>query len=247
MRALLERFVANDLLSETSAQALIAKHKGERPRFRTVEPSELVDCFDGLDAAVEILRPELDAAGVAGDSLDAVIEKHRVSQANARKRLQHLVDTLPEADLIRESLVSTFANLDHYIDPHAAIVEVGIGSVPASAGSATSVDYFYQRAEGSPTFEYGMGFSEPQVLAVAGAMLGSERDEVDELVFDTCCELVNIIVGNAFAALSRQGFSLRPAPPRSLGLAAATARLSTALRLEVVSSVGSFDVLMVFS
>jgi chemotaxis protein CheX len=56
---------------------------------------------------------------------------------------------------------------------------------------------------------------EPATAArMASIMAGSERQESNELVRETICELANQVIGNAITSLNDQGFRFKVHPPQ---------------------------------
>ena len=53
----------------------------------------------------------------------------------------------------------------------------------------------------------------PTATSIASTLAGQSVAQTDKLVYETICELANLVIGNAVTSLNDQGFRFKIAPP----------------------------------
>ncbi len=85
------------------------------------------------------------------------------------------------------------------------------------------------RLKGNVLYE----FSEATARAIAGAMMGSPVDQLDEMALSAIGELANIITGNATIQLAAAGYSCDISPPVILQPKGLEIRATTGIQINV--------------
>jgi len=123
--------------------------------------------------------------------------------------LEARLDAVPHREVVQTLLDLTVRNL---LNVCSDMVKISPAGRIETLDDADGV-VFSQRVAGDPTFVYGLCMGPELAAAVARGLGGIEATGLNDEVQDALAEFVNIVVGNACAALSTGGRVLKPEPP----------------------------------
>jgi len=88
---------------------------------------------------------------------------------------------------------------------------------------------------------YGMSGS--TVMKIAGTMIGSEVDELDEMAISAVSEIANMVTGNAITILSQKGYNLDITPPSTvMGVDVQISTRAPAMTIPVKTNMGDIEI-----
>ncbi len=224
-------------------QRRLDRRMGEIARDREWLTADQLQSLLEAQEARRMLLGELlvEIGAVERSELEAAAAEFAELERQHSAKLNQLISTLPQSDLIRVLLDYTAKHFLRCTWEPVKISAISVGR-PITPEDDEHPSYFVsQSACGDGCVTYGLVLDEPMMLFIASRMLDSERRVVDDMVVDSVRELVNMIVGNCFARLSHDGFRLRPRAPVVASAREAARHLGVCTQAELLCRRGAFD------
>jgi hypothetical protein len=209
------------------------------------------------DQLRELLETQADRRQLLGEvlvqsgQLTAAAMEHAIAEFEAlqgehAEQLHTMLNTLPFSEVIRSLLDFTAKHFLRTTRQSVKMTSVNFERCLDMDGP-TGSRFFSQRAVGDRSLIFGLLLDEPAILYLASRMLNEERGALDELVLDSVCEFVNMIVGNCLAALRKNGIRLHPDPPRQWRADEVARELFSCTRVEMVYPDGELHAVFSFA
>lgn len=178
------------------------------------------------------------------EQLDRALADYEAMHTEHNRMLNEVMSSHPLGELLRGLVDFTAKHFLRSTSEPLRVVSVAYEGGLKSAGDPAKTLFFYQSASGDLEFTFGLALDENVVLRLASHMLQEEKTEIDGMVRDVVREFLNMVVGNCFARLDRDGVSLHPAPPEVCSVEEARARVGACTRVEMVHRDGDISAVL---
>lgn len=231
------------------AQRVVDKKLGEIALEKEwLTSNQLSELLDRQAERRQMLGEVLVQSGhVSGEYMQRAIDEFNELQAEHAEQLRVLLNTLPFSEVIRSLLDYTAKHFLRTTSQPVKMTSVSFERCLDLDNSPGRSRLFSQRAVGDRTLIFGLLLDQSAILHLASRMLGEQRDSLDELVLDSICEFVNMIMGNCLSALRRDGIRLHPDPPRQWNADAVVRELFGCIRIEMVYPDGELNAVFSFA
>ena len=181
------------------------------------------------------------------EAMNRAIAEFEAIENEHGRQLRTLLSTLPFSEVIRSLLEFTAKHFLRTTRQPVKMTSVCFERCLDLGSNSNRPRFFSQRAVGDRSLIFGLLLDKSTILHLASRMLEEERDALDELVLDSVCEFVNMIVGNCLASLRKDGIRLHPEPPRLWNADDVERELFACTRVEMVYPDGELNAVFSFA